>query len=334
MAALRRDGPERPRPGSVRPLSEAPGSITVVKHSRTTPPRPLDVTSVFPDLAPLAREAIRLHPRPGAPTPYDSSVGGPFLWPADEPWPHCGEQHGWWDEATDEEREGPNPMVAVVQLHLRDVPLLRPPAGADLLQVFWCPVEHEPDFKPPTVLVWRSAEAVTDLLGTPPEPVVVEYDDCYLPVPCLLAPERVTEYPNYLELSPDLQQQLADWGRWPTVGAAVEDFYEPCPQEFYGDALAEAPGWKVGGWAPWGLTDPVARFCETCGAGMTPLLTVASGEWDGSPPAWVPFEDRELAATGPARSANPAGVQVSKGNHLQLYVCPESPEHPHTDLIQ
>ncbi|WP_327075017.1 hypothetical protein OG196_39225 [Kitasatospora purpeofusca] len=305
-----------------------------MKHSRTTPPRPLDVTSVFPDLAPLAREAIRLHPRPGAPTPYDSSVGGPFLWPADEPWPHCGEQHGWWDEATDEECEGPNPMVAVVQLHLRDVPLLRPPAGADLLQVFWCPVEHEPDFKPPTVLVWRSAEAVTDLLGTPPEPVVVEYDDCYLPVPCLLAPERVTEYPNYLELSPDLQQQLADWGRWPTVGAAVEDFYEPCPQEFYGDALAEAPGWKVGGWAPWGLTDPVARFCETCGAGMTPLLTVASGEWDGSPPAWVPFEDRELAATGPARSANPAGVQVSKGNHLQLYVCPESPEHPHTDLIQ
>ncbi|WP_435651682.1 hypothetical protein [Kitasatospora purpeofusca] len=305
-----------------------------MKHSRTTPPRPLDVTSVFPDLAPLAREAIRLHPRPGAPTPYDSSVGGPFLWPADEPWPHCGEQHGWWDEATDEEHEGPNPMVAVVQLHLRDVPLLRPPAGADLLQVFWCPVEHEPDFKPPTVLVWRSAEAVTDLLGTPPAPVVVEYDDCYLPVPCLLAPERVTEYPNYLELSPDLQQQLADWGRWPTVGAAVEDFYEPCPQEFYGEALAEAPGWKVGSWAPWGLTDPVARFCETCGAGMTPLLTVASSEWDGSPPAWVPFEDRELAATGPARSANPAGVQVSKGNHLQLYVCPESPEHPHTDLIQ
>nr|BEK70436.1 hypothetical protein KPHV_76630 [Kitasatospora purpeofusca] len=305
-----------------------------MNHSRTTPPRPLDVTSVFPDLAPLAREAIRLHPRPGAPTPYDSSVGGPFLWPADEPWPHCGEQHGWWDEATDEEHEGPNAMVAVVQLHLRDVPLLRPPAGADLLQVLWCPVEHEPDLKPPTVLVWRSAGAVTDLLGTPPAPVVVEYDDHYLPVPCVLAPERVTEYPNYLELSPDLQQQVADWSRWPTVGAAVEDFYEPCPQEFYGEALAEAPGWKVGGWAPWGLTDPVARFCETCGAGMTPLLTVASGEWDGRPPAWVPFEDRELAATGPARSANPPGVQVSKGNHLQLYVCPESPEHPHTDLIQ
>ncbi|WP_158781001.1 hypothetical protein [Streptomyces sp. NRRL S-237] len=27
-------------------------------------------------------------------------------------------------------------------------------------------------------------------------------------------------------------------------------------------------------------------------------------------------------------------VHVSRTNHLQLYVCLESPEHPHTDLIQ
>ncbi|MFE5536584.1 hypothetical protein ACFQ78_12695, partial [Streptomyces sp. NPDC056519] len=44
--------------------------------SRTTPPRPVDVTAAFPQLAPLARPAIRLHPRPGSPTPHDSSVGG------------------------------------------------------------------------------------------------------------------------------------------------------------------------------------------------------------------------------------------------------------------
>ncbi|MFE4207837.1 hypothetical protein ACFRUQ_20040, partial [Streptomyces goshikiensis] len=43
---------------------------------RTTPPRPFDVTAVFPDLAPLARPAIRLHPRPGSPASHDSSVGG------------------------------------------------------------------------------------------------------------------------------------------------------------------------------------------------------------------------------------------------------------------
>ncbi|MFF4473647.1 hypothetical protein ACFYZ3_29290, partial [Streptomyces sp. NPDC001599] len=44
--------------------------------SRTTPPRPFDVTAFFPRLAPLARTATRLHPRAGSPTRHDSSVGG------------------------------------------------------------------------------------------------------------------------------------------------------------------------------------------------------------------------------------------------------------------
>jgi hypothetical protein len=57
---------------------------------RTTPPPPLDITSVFPELAPLARRAVRLHPRAGVPGEGDSSLGGPLLWPADAPWPTCG----------------------------------------------------------------------------------------------------------------------------------------------------------------------------------------------------------------------------------------------------
>ncbi|MFV2119652.1 hypothetical protein ACE14D_14885, partial [Streptomyces sp. Act-28] len=44
--------------------------------SFTTPPRPFDVTALFPRLAPLARTATRLHPRPGSPSVHDSSVGG------------------------------------------------------------------------------------------------------------------------------------------------------------------------------------------------------------------------------------------------------------------
>ncbi|MDT0614066.1 hypothetical protein [Streptomyces lancefieldiae] len=61
--------------------------------SFTTPPRPFDIAALFPQLAPLARTATRLHPRPGSPTVHDSSVGGPLLWPADEPWPYCDEPH-------------------------------------------------------------------------------------------------------------------------------------------------------------------------------------------------------------------------------------------------
>ncbi len=61
--------------------------------TRTTPRRPADITEAFPQLAPLARTATRLHPRPGTVTPDDSSIGGPLLWPADEPWPYCDGPH-------------------------------------------------------------------------------------------------------------------------------------------------------------------------------------------------------------------------------------------------
>ncbi len=57
--------------------------------TRTTPPRPLDITEFFPDVRDHSATATRLHPRPGAPAATDSSVGGPVLWPADEPWPVC-----------------------------------------------------------------------------------------------------------------------------------------------------------------------------------------------------------------------------------------------------
>lgn len=82
-------------------LSDVADTIHPMTASHTTPPRPLDVTTLFPQLAPLARTATRLHPRPASPTPNDSSVGGPLLWPAHEPWPHCEETHVWdgWNAA-------------------------------------------------------------------------------------------------------------------------------------------------------------------------------------------------------------------------------------------
>ncbi|MET9960484.1 hypothetical protein ABZ128_15795 [Streptomyces sp. NPDC006326] len=294
--------------------------------SRTTPPRPVDVTAVFPQLAPLARPAIRLHPRPGSPTPHDSSVGGPLLWPADEPWPYCGEPHGWLEE-------GLNAMLPVAQLYVRDIPLLRPPGQADVLQVLWCPFEHEPDYKPPTALFWRSAAEVTDVLVEPPEPIEEEYDG-YRPEPCVLWPEQITEYPHLMDLSKELQQQLGDWSNWQAAGAAVDSSWAPYPDSYYGSELSVAPGWKVGGWPRWGLTDPIARFCTACGVGMVPLLTIASSEWDSSNTGWVPQEDHELTSLDDADVANPPQVQVSRGNRLQLYVCPQNPNHPHTDLIQ
>ncbi|OIJ68476.1 hypothetical protein [Streptomyces mangrovisoli] len=287
---------------------------------RTTPPRPFDVAAAFPQLAPLARTATRLHPRPGSPSPYQSSIGGPLLWPSRQPWLYCDKWH-----------EGPVcPLLPVAQLYVRDVPQLRSPGRTDLLQVLWCPSEHPPHFKPRTELFWRTAADVTHVLTSPPSPY--EAQRGYTPEPCVLAPEQVTEYPHFLELDRELRQQLSEWSTWQAVGVVTDDSDESDPEAFYIDALSVAPGWKVGGWAPWGLTDPIARFCIHCGSAMNPLLTIASDESRDYRRSWVPLEDQAIPEIDNDKVSNPPGIQVSDANNLQLYVCPTC--FTHTDLIQ
>lgn len=61
--------------------------------TRTTPGRPVDIEAMFPALAGLRRNTTRRHPRPGVPDRAENSVGGRFLWPADESWPVCRASH-------------------------------------------------------------------------------------------------------------------------------------------------------------------------------------------------------------------------------------------------
>ncbi|MFE9649895.1 hypothetical protein ACFYO0_38450 [Streptomyces sp. NPDC006365] len=382
-------------------------------RSFTTPPRPVDVAALFPELAPLARTATRLHPRPGAPTAHDSSVGGPLLWPADKPWPHCEEPHEKGattvalspddirllrrnqaaitsrrhlghpaslptpDELATSKRirqgrpwpEGPIPLLPVAQLYARDVPLPTSPPGADLLQVLWCPFDHPTH--PRTVLRWRSAATVTDVLDTPPEPPAIKSQG-YLPEPSLLAPEQVTEYPNFMELDKELQQQLADPSRWQGAGAALDGSCSTAPEVFYRNCLSIAPGWKVGGWPFWGSTDPLPRLCPACSIEMDPLLTIATFEWDDDTRSWSPeaeqarprpsaaetdsetqavvdfFRAQGIAVHDRGRVGRthaappvpdlaprqPTAVQIGRGGRQQLYICPLSSDHPHLELMQ
>ncbi|MFI1200623.1 hypothetical protein ACH4VR_14410 [Streptomyces sp. NPDC020883] len=346
--------------------------------SFTTPPRPLDVTALFPQLAPLARTATRLHPRPGSPSVHDSSVGEPLLWPADEPWPHCERPHvsraasvvhspddirllcrgraaaaerqlrdPQASAATPEEREtarriaagrpwfdGPISMLPVAQLYAREVPLPGSPPEADLLQLLWCPFDHV-EAHPRTALFRRSSATVTEVLDAPSEPPVIQAD-WYLPEPCILAPEQVTEYPNPMELSEELKDQLGDLSRWQGAGSAWDSSYDVAPQEFYLNMLSHAPGWKTGGWTRWGLTDPMPRSCSDCGSEAMSLLTIASAEWDSSSESWIPEEERTnptslLLGTPPA---NFTLIDIAGGYDLQLHVCPVSPDHPHIELVQ
>lgn len=88
---------------------------------RSLAPIPFDVEAVFPELTGASRETTLLYPRAGQPGPGDSSIGGPLLWPADEPWPMCAEPDHYEPL---EPPVGPEPiaMVPVIQLYARDVP--------------------------------------------------------------------------------------------------------------------------------------------------------------------------------------------------------------------
>ncbi|WP_407555503.1 hypothetical protein [Streptomyces sp. Pv4-95] len=251
------------------------------------------------------------------------------------------EEEALWEQINEAVQwpDGPVPMLPVAQLYTRDVPSLRPPgqAGVDLLQVLWCPFDHPPEnYMPRTALFWRSAATVTDILVSPPEPLLVEFEG-YVPEACLLAPEQVTEYPSFLELTKELREQLGDWSRWMAAGPGVDGSYAAHPESFYGGHLSVAPGWKVGGWPGWGYTDPVPRLCPVCGIEMDPLLTIATFEWDAGNCSWIPNEDQ--AAAPPVGhhyrdTRQPTAVQIGSGYKQQLYTCPAEPEHPHTELMQ
>ncbi|MBD0695852.1 hypothetical protein [Streptomyces sp. CBMA123] len=327
---------------------------------RVTPPRRVDIAAVFPELVPLARQTVRLHPRLGEPTVHDSSVGGPLLWPADEPWPMCAGSHpeddgppvsladvrarrsilkrGWIDGSpTAQERAalkatreghpwstGPNALLPVVQLYARDIPSLPCPEGADLLQVLWCPLNHDPEWMPATHLVWRSYAEVGVVLTNPPLPADVSHYGDYVPEPCVLHPEVVTEYPAPLELEPGLVERIEDWCEREFTGTDPRYLYAEEFRAYYQYELSVAPGWKVGGWGPWSFRDPSVIRCTACESVMMPLLTIDSGVLDGS--GWDPVEDRDTNGD--------IGIQIGRSYNMQLYYCPLSFEHPCREVMQ
>ncbi|MEU6720175.1 hypothetical protein ABZ897_52705 [Nonomuraea sp. NPDC046802] len=222
----------------------------------------------------------------------------------------------------------PNALLPVAQLYLRDIPGLTGPDGADLLQVLWCPLDHENSL-PAARLVWRDAASVVDPLVGAPEPADVDHNGNYVPEPCILHPEAVTEYPAPHELPKELADRLAAW-------AESHPENEDSGRAYYQYELSVAPGWKLGGWGPWSFCDPWPMLCATCGTECRPLLTIGSGEWDGGSGSWIPLEDRVPPAgpIGLREPSNPPMVSVGRGYNMQIYICPESFDHPHLENMQ
>lgn len=287
--------------------------------SRHTPARPVDVESLFPELLPYRRESVRLHPRPGSPARADSSVGGPLLWPAAEPWPVCEEEH--YDEDDPDRSVPPTPMVPVAQVRRADAPSVPFPEGSDLLQVLWCPYMHGEFCYPLPRVHWRDSRTVGDVGAGIPVPAAGLPED-WCPAPCVVHPERVTEYPSR-DLPAEVRDALA--GRFGDLLAETGLDY---PYH-----LAEAPGIKLGGYPSW-TQEPVWPDCEGCGGRMEHLLTVSSWEFDGaSRLTWLPEEDRpgkDQKGSPPWRgdAHNPAGLCLGDAGGVYVFECRACPDRP------
>lgn len=148
----------------------------------------------------------------------------------------------------------PISLVPVAQLYRRDVPDFAGPDGADLLQVLWCPLDHpEEGYNPRVRLYWRRSADVSRPLAAAPEPPVV--NDSYLPTPCVVYPEQIREYQYGGLLPEELDAQITAWEEETEEESDDEEGID------YQFDLSLAPGWKVGGFANWSLTDPHPVDC-------------------------------------------------------------------------
>ncbi|MGW0184641.1 hypothetical protein ACWDV7_02630 [Streptomyces sp. NPDC003362] len=333
--------------------------------SRTTPPRPIDVEAALPELAVLRRTATRLHPRRGTPTAHDSSVGGPMLWPADDPWPVCtlahkrGSGHRYADVLRTREileqawrrdpRSGPNAEEADELArfkrgrhapHLADtdpIPLI------GVAQLYRRDVPGLPDTGDGDLLqvFWcpfeRHGESRHEMhvelrwrrsqdIGTP----LTEQ-----PVPEVvgraeLVPSVCVVHPEEVIEYPWIEELPGNL--WELVeawaGPADEEEEEDEGEdegEQYIYDLSTAPGWKVGGHIAWNLTGPARLTCSVCGTKLTALLTADQREWDPATTSWVPCEDRQDIQVMGANV--PTSVSPGRGR-LIIAVCPRDSHHP------
>jgi len=288
----------------------------------TTPPRPVDVEALLPGIERYRAEAVRLHPRTGSRSPgeRESSVGGPLLWPAAEPWPQCDDLHP--HTRFKPSHDGQLPMVPVVQLFAVDVPELPFPPGTDVLQVVWCPFDHDDGYVPRPEIYWRCAADIGEVLATPPTPTSAR--DEYIPSPCTIDPERIVEYPNW-DLPDDAFEGQDE----------VLDDVELATGWIYWSHLSVAPGIKVGGYPGW-TQDPNWPLCPGCRQQMDHLLTVKSAEFDGeSWRTWLPEQDApttgnvlDLPYETRTKIQRAHGLMLGDMGGIYLFICPRCPETP------
>lgn len=338
------------------------------RMARTTPERPVDPEALFPELSAFRRTATRLHPRPGRPGVGDSSIGGPLLWPADEPWPTCAEPHGrdggvyvqdvrasrrilaeaWGRTPGPGERAGPTDE----ELRLLES-LDRELDGSG---------QESTDPIPMMAVAQLYRRDVPDLVGGPEDCDLLQILWCPFDahgggfeMSLILRWRRSAEVtdvsggreprvvgsegyvPEPCVLSPErvVEHQYVELLPGP-LRERIEEWEEDDDEDeelpLYSSDLSTAPGWKVGGFVSWNLTGPPESMSCACGLPMEPLVTIASSEWNGGNRSWVPVEDRAIVNAHGA--CTPTEVTVGRWGTLYVLTCTGDPAHPHWLSIQ
>jgi hypothetical protein len=261
---------------------------------------------------------VRLHPRPGNAEVTESHIGGPMLASGDLAWPTCGEHVGV-SQATGD--EVPLPLVGAGQFYMHDFPEIDFPADKDLLQVYWCPSDHEIEYEsgypysgPGVRLRWLASAAGEGREVARPGPVRHGHtEESYLVHPCVLDPERVVEYPDIETLGTSLATQVEGYERSGALGF-------DCHQLI-------APGWKIGGWEKWHLTGYQHLACPECGSEVRLLLKAEGTEWDAASDRWWPVEERDVDVHERQGLRAPTGATFGRAGELRVFTCVNDAHH-------
>ncbi|PNE16960.1 hypothetical protein B1H26_18405 [Amycolatopsis sp. BJA-103] len=298
----------------------------------TTPEKPVDVAELFPALAGLARTTVRLHPQRGVTTAYESSLGGPLLWPADEAWPVCTIDHP--DDRPLRSAEGQKLERRLAELRAavdaRTTALVEPSLYREYEAVEACIREarrgeyaSDPAARLPMVAVaqvyardvpelpFPEGTDVCQVLWCPTdhEPdyaprVDVRWRNATTVTAVATAPEPDREHsedgylPASCRITPERVVELPDWDDLPSDELREQiTAWEKDREWSYGRHLSVAPGTKIGGWVAWEQN----AFWPECDQGhrMDHLLTAATSEcgydaWQ----AWMPLETRARTSFG------------------------------------
>lgn len=271
-----------------------------------TPTPAFNIAEELPWLKGREKQSVRLHPRRVlTELPLSvSKAGGNILWPKMKDWPSCSEHN--------------LPYVSVLQLAKEDFPELAFPGSTDLMQLLWCPRDHEEcGYAPCSTVYWQESTSIANPRESNPyvNPAALDQEEGdYIATECSLHPERVVEYPSAFALNDEELALIEEWAWEANIDSVI-----------YQHELSTASGTKLGGYPDW-IQDPEIPVCD-CGIEMEYLLTIDSAEWDGgSCERWCVLDDRwaiDRRANYEERDVvqRPMGLMLGDMGSIYVFIC-------------